>query len=177
MKKMLLGLICIFILLIIPLNAITPEEQRYYKSLSEDKGEQREDFETYIYLYVSYSGKEIPEDELDFIKNMTLNSCYNNTVEFNFTNTMKKLPLKPDGYPAELHKNRYSETEGIVESESTVCENGAYCYHDDLPENQLIAVYYIYRDNIYMARIGTNQGKSYILYFLVDNGMVVDIHA
>lgn len=153
-------------------NSLSNSEREYYKGLAESKIKLGDtDIENYISIYVTYSGHMIPEDKLEVIKKLTDEQYYESTVRNVFINTMSE--------EARLDVNEGIPPEGVAPpEEQTAGDNQVEpAVVDDESKAQVLDIFYVYKDNTYVAKIMNDMGKVNFLFFRVnEQGKVVDIH-
>lgn len=153
-------------------TSLSDSERKYYKGLAESKIKLGDtEIENYINIYVTYSGHVIPEDKLEVIKKLTEEQYYESTVRNMFINTMSEEARQDvnGGVPPEGIAPPEEQTAGDNSVEPTVV--------DDESKAQVLDIFYVYRDNTYVAKVMNDVGKVSFLFFSVnEQGKVVDIH-
>ena len=162
-------------------SELTSSYVDYYRAIGEYENKDRELIEKYIHFYITYRGCVIPQDKLEFIKSMTDEDLYESKVRHNFINTvdnffeekeLKVVPKEDEGY-----STIDGDIEGGVIVESDECDELEYQDFGKESGDFLAEAFYIFKDDLYIAKIGTPEGKLYTLYFKIRDGKVADIYA
>lgn len=147
----------------VQISKLSVQDQEYYEQLSNFELTDKDKFEKYIRNYIEYSNKEVPEDILKELEELTDASMIDTLIKNNFLNTIEQITEEVEG------------DRGFID-ESEVAE-GEYDYiQEDMPSNKVINIFYIYSDNTYVAKVSAYTGRIYLMYFKVRDGKVVDIY-
>lgn len=141
--------------------SLSDQERKYYRGLAESKIKLGDtEMENYINIYVTYLGYIIPDDKLQVIKKLTDEQYYELTVRNMFINTMSE-EARHDVDGGEAPQNE-QEAGGVPTDESKA---------------RVLDIFYVYKDNTYVAKVMNDVGKVSFLFFKVnEHGKVVDIH-
>lgn len=164
-------------------DVLTESGIQYYQGLAESEENlsyANDEVLEYINIYIKYYGHSIPERELEYLRSMTYEECFKNKVLYDFYNTlMEQTGVETE----EIWDRGWDDGEGFVgemfepgqlddwESEEGF-EAGEWGNEEDYPGSNLtlLDIMYAYRDNTYVARVGTPSGSIFLLYFDINEG-------
>ncbi len=154
-------------------------DREYYSSLDEFTKEERYDndeIRKYINIYIDYYGHDLPDGEVDYIREMTDESCFYRRVVSDFSNLYiiyGDSVIDDYSYmdPDEFIDERF-ELGHITIGDSI---DDWLPTHYNISNLTLLELMYNYSGNTYVAKIGTPSGKCDFMYFTVEDGKVVKI--
>ncbi len=158
-------------------NKLTEKDINYYRELSEFKDTMKNDIQKFITLYVQYYGKEIPEEDLTFIKNISSSSCYDNIIKNRFIHAENNTIDTNNKRTIQYEEGEILDIDGDVGSGAVSHSEDDIDQTEEQIPDRLMQLFYSYKDNVYIAKIGTpSTGRVYLLYITVEKDKVVNIH-
>lgn len=145
-------------------NKLSTQDIEYYERLSLFEIENRDSFERYIRNYIEYANREVPEDVLKELKELTDASMIEVLIDSSFLNTIEHGS-----------EERLDDAGSFIEDDIEGNEEYRYIYEDDRPDT-VVGIYYIYSESTYVAKVTSIVGRTYLMYFKVQDGKVVDIY-